>query len=93
MFQVMIQPHNGRSPISLYLASLALVDTVVLAIGKINVLPRGLGIKCKVLPTLPCFFSSMNSFHAAKEYFFHPHQDLGVDCTPNKTGNQKIPSW
>ena len=32
-FQVMIQPHNRHSTMSLYLATIAVVDTVILALG------------------------------------------------------------
>ena len=34
MFQVMVQRHNRHKPMSLYLAVIAVVDTIVLSIGQ-----------------------------------------------------------
>ena len=39
-FQVMIQPHNRHAPMSLYLASLSVFDTIELSIGKSFVFSR-----------------------------------------------------
>ena len=36
--QVMVQPHNRHSTMSLYLATLAVSDTVSLIIGKVDIL-------------------------------------------------------